>query len=107
MRTHCPANERIKREYLIYLKEAQRYSEPTIDSVATAIARFERHNGYKDFKRFHIQQAVAFKKTLAAQTNTATGKPLSLATQRATLNTLRSLFIWLAAQSGASRPSVG
>ena len=100
MRTHCPANERIKREYLIYLKEAQRYSEPTIDSVATAIARFEQYNGYKDFKRFHIQQAVAFKKKLAAQISTATGKSLSLATQRATLNTLRSFFIWLAAQSG-------
>ena len=62
MRTHCPANERVKREYLIYLKEAQRYSEPTIDGVATAIARFEQYNGYKDFKRLHIQQAVAFKK---------------------------------------------
>lgn len=100
MRTHCPANERIKRGYLIYLKEAQRYSEPTIDSVATAIARFEQYNGCKDFKRFHIQQAVAFKKKLAAQQNVATGKPLSLATQRATLNTLRAFFIWLAAQPG-------
>lgn len=100
MQTHCPANERIKREYLIYLKEAQRYSEPTIDSVGTAIARFEQYNGYKDFKRFHIQQAVGFKKKLAAQINTATGKPLSLATQRATLNTLRSFFSWLAAQPG-------
>lgn len=100
MRTHCPANERIKREYLIYLKEAQRYSEPTIDTVATAIARFEQFNRYKDFKRFHIQQAIAFKKKLAAQINTATGKCLSLATQRATLNTLRSFFIWLAAQPG-------
>ena len=100
MRTHCPANERIKRDYLIYLKEAQRYSEPTIDSVATAIARFEQYNGHKDFKRFHIQQAVAFKKNLAAQTNAATGIALSLATQRATLNTLRSFFIWLAARTG-------
>lgn len=100
MRTHCPANERIKREYLVYLKEAQRYSEPTIDSVATAIARFEQYNSYKDFKRFHIQQAVAFKKKLAAQTNAATGKSLSLATQRGTLNALRSFFIWLAAQTG-------
>ena len=100
MRTYCQANERIKREYLIYLKEAQRNSEPTIDSVATAIARFEQYNGYKDFKRFHIQQAVAFKKKLAVQTNTATGKALSLATQRATLTTLRSFFIWLAAQPG-------
>ena len=49
MRTYCQANERIKREYLIYLKEAQRNSEPTIDSVATAIARSEQYNGYKDF----------------------------------------------------------
>lgn len=100
MRKHCPANERIKRDYLIYLKEAQRYSEQTIDSVATAIARFEQYNEYKDFKRFHIQQAVGFKKRLAAERHCATGKPLSLATQRATLNILRSLFVWLASQPG-------
>ena len=100
MAKHCPANERIKREYLIYLKEAQRYSEASIDSVAAAIARFEQSTDYKDFKRFHIQQAVAFKKKLASQPRANTGKPIALATQRATLCILRSFFVWLAGQPG-------
>ena len=100
MAKHCPANERIKRDYLIYLKEAQHYSEASIDGVAAAIAGFERYNAHKDFKRFHIQQAIGYKKKLAEQTSTATGKPLSLATQRTTLNTLRTFFVWLAAQPG-------
>mgnify|MGYP000176127493 CR=1 FL=1 len=100
MRKHCAANERIKRDYLIYLREAQRFSDQTIDSVAMAIARFEQYNSYKDFKRFHTQQAVGFKKKLATENHKITGKPLSLATQRATLNILRSFFIWLASQPG-------
>ena len=100
MPKHCPANERIKRDYFLYLKEAQRYSDASISGVAAAIARFEAYNGHKDFKRFHKQQAVKFKDRLAAQTNAATGKPLSLATQGAMLNTLRAFFVWLAAQPG-------
>jgi integrase len=100
MAKHCPANERIKREYLIYLKEAQRYSEPSIDGVAAAIARFEQSTGHKDCKRFHIQQAVAFKKKLANLPRAGTGKPIALATQRAILKNLRSFFVWLAGQPG-------
>lgn len=100
MRTHCPANERIKREYLTYLKEAQRYSDASIDGVAATIARFERYTKHKDFKRFHIQQAIGFKKKLAEDINPKSGRPLSLAAQRSTLNALRSFFIWLAGQPG-------
>ena len=36
MTTHNPNNERVKRQYFIYLKEAARYSEPTVDAVAAA-----------------------------------------------------------------------
>jgi integrase len=100
MAKHCPQNERIKREYLTYLKEAQRYSEPSVDSAAAAIARFEAYTGHRDFKRYHIQQAIGFKKKLAERSASASGKPLSLATQRATLNILRTFFAWLAAQPG-------
>jgi integrase/recombinase XerC len=64
MRKHCPANERIKREYLTYLKEAVRYSEPTLDGAAKAIARVEAYTRHTDFKRFHVQQAVGFKRKL-------------------------------------------
>lgn len=100
MRKHCPANERIKREYLTYLKEAQRFSEPSVDAVAAAIARFEAYTGHTDFKKYHIQQAVGFKNKLAVATNSATGKALGLATRRALLNNLRTFFAWLAAQPG-------
>jgi len=100
MAKHCPANERVKRDYFLYLKEAKACSDASVDSVAATIARFEQCNGHKDFKRFHKLQAVKFKEYLAAQKNAATGKPLSLATQGAMLHTLKIFFVWLAAQPG-------
>ena len=60
MRTHNPANERIKREYFTYLKEAKRYSDASLDGVAKALSRFEAYTRYKDFKAFRIEQATAF-----------------------------------------------
>jgi integrase/recombinase XerD len=100
MRKHCPANERIKRDYLVFLKEAQRRNEASVDAVAAAIARFESHTRYKDFKTFHYEQAVAFKRTLASERSSATGKPLSKATLYGTLSHLKRFFEWLAGQPG-------
>ncbi len=39
MTKHTPENERIKRIYFAYLKEAKRYSEPTVDAAAKALSR--------------------------------------------------------------------
>lgn len=100
MRKHHPTNERIKREYLIFEKEARRQSEATIDSVAKSIARFEEYTKYKDFKRFHVAQAIAFKRHLASQTNKQTGKPLSKSTISITLRHLKRFFEWLSQQRG-------
>lgn len=100
MRTHSPENERIKRRYLAYLREAKRYSEASLDGVAKALHRFETYTRFKDFRAFHIEQAIAFKKHLAAQRNPKTGKTLSKATLHSTLNTLRAFFLWLAGQPG-------
>jgi hypothetical protein len=41
MKTHSPENERIKRQYFTYLKEAKRYSETSLDGVAKALHCFE------------------------------------------------------------------
>jgi len=41
MQKHNAANERIKRKYYIWLKEARGHSEITIDQVAASIDRFE------------------------------------------------------------------
>jgi len=53
MTTHSSNNERIKRRYFSYLKEAKRQSEQTVDAVAKALNRFEVHSKYRDFKAFH------------------------------------------------------
>ena len=41
MKKHNADNERIKRKYFAYLKEAKRHSEPTVDAAAKALNRFE------------------------------------------------------------------
>lgn len=100
MQKHNAVNERIKREYLIYLKEAKRQSEASVDAVAAALTRFETYTKYRDFKAFHHQQAVAFKQWLSNQRNETTGKPLSKATLHAALSHLKRFFQWLAGRPG-------
>lgn len=100
MAKHNAQNTRIKREYFHYLKEARRRDDASIDQVAKALTRFEEATGHKDFKRFHREQAVAFKKRLATEKAERTGKPLSKATVHSTLSALREFFIWLAMQPG-------
>lgn len=100
MATHNADNERIKRKYFAYLKEAKRQSEATIDQVAKALSRFEEHTGCRDFKTFHVEQAIAFKKRLAQEINPVSGRKLSKATLHATLANLKRFFLWLAGQPG-------
>ena len=100
MRKHHPENERIKRRYFIYLREAKRLSEHSVDQAAAAIAAFESATAFRDFKKFHIEQARKFKRTLAEQVNAKTGKPLAKATIHARLMALKAFFQWLADQPG-------
>ncbi|MCH8209440.1 MAG: hypothetical protein IIA62_10385 [Nitrospinae bacterium] len=100
MTNHNASNERIKRRYFFFLKEAKRQSEQTVDTVAKALNRFEVHSKYRDFKAFHYEQAIAFKKRLAEQKNQKTGKNLSKATLHSTLGNLKKFFHWLAGQPG-------
>lgn len=97
---HLPSNERIKRQYFAYLKEAKRHSEATVDSVAKSLSRFEADTKFKDFRAFHYEQAIAFKRRLAEQINGTTGEKLSKATLHATLSNLQRFFHWLAGQPG-------
>jgi len=100
MRKHHPENERIKRRYFQFLREAKRLSEPTVDHVAAAISAFENSTGYRDFKKFHIEQAQRFKRVLAEQSNPATGKSLAKATIHSRLMALKAFLLWLADQPG-------
>jgi integrase len=100
MKKHNPVNERIKRQYFSFLKEAKRHSEPTVDAVAKALNRFEVYTKYRDFKAFHFEQAIAFKKHLAEQKGKQSGEKLSKATLHATLTQLKRFFEWLSDKPG-------
>jgi integrase len=93
-------NERIKREYFTYLKEAKGRSEASLDAIAKALNRFETYTKFRDFKKFHIEQAKGFKSHLAEQTNARTGVQLSAATLYSTLGVLKAFFQWLAGRPG-------
>lgn len=97
MKTNA-ANERIKHEYFEYLKEARQLDSRSVDAVAKALARFEVYTKVRDFKTFHREQAIGFKKNLAAQLNARTGDKLSKPTIYATLKALQAFFFWLAGQ---------
>ena len=90
------ANERIKHEYLAYLVQAKGRDEATIDGVAKSLSRFEESTRGRDFKRFHHEQAVAFKTRLGGTLNARTGKPLSKATMHSTMRDLKAFYFWLA-----------
>ena len=96
MMKYNAANERIKRDYFRYLVEAKRQDEATIDGVAKSLARCEESTKARDFKRFHREQAVAFKAKLADAANARTGERLSKATLNSTMRDLRAFFFWLA-----------
>jgi integrase len=100
MKKHNENNERIKRKYLTFLKQAKGQNEASIDSVAGAISRFETYNNCKDFKAFHFEQAIHFKRYLAKQTHHKTGKPLSLATLNSTCRHLKAFVQWLSQETG-------
>ena len=100
MTKHNAANERIKREYFRYLAEAKGRDDATVDAVAKSLARFEESTKARDFKRFHREQAVAFKARLALASNERTGERLSKATLHSTLRDLRAFFFWLAREPG-------
>lgn len=100
MTNYNSQNERIKRQYFAYLKEAKRHSEQTVDAAAKALNRFEVDTKFKDFRAFHFEQAIAFKKRLAEQRAQQSGEKLSKATLHATLANLKRFFQWLAWQPG-------
>jgi integrase len=97
---HNPVNERIKRKYLVFLKDSQGQSEPSVNSHAMAIDRFQDYTGFKDFKTFHFEQARAFKNRLTEQVSKTTSQKLSKATLHSTLAALKKFFQWLSRETG-------
>tara|TARA_R110002020_G_scaffold37828_3_gene113978 strand:- start:8239 stop:9345 length:1107 start_codon:yes stop_codon:yes gene_type:complete len=100
MKKHHPKNERIKRRYIDYLKEAKRMDSSSVDMAAAAMASFEHWSNYRDFAKFHIEHAKQYKACLAKSVNEKTGKPLAKATIHSRLMALKAFVFWLAGQPG-------
>ena len=83
MRKFNEQNERIKRQYLTFLKEAKGQDEASLDKVAAALLDFEEALGFKPFKAFHRDWAGRYKRHLEKRRNARTGKPLGLTTRDA------------------------
>jgi site-specific recombinase XerD len=93
-KTNTP-NERIKRAYIDFLRQAMGRSEDSLEAVAAALHRFESYTGFRDFKDFRVEQAKGFKAHLAQERNSRTGGELSAATIYSTLGALKAFFRWL------------
>lgn len=100
MLKHNSENERIKHKYFIFLKNAIRVGEATIDGVAKALVRFEEYTKYKDFKKFRSEQAAGFKKHLIEQKSQRNDTKLSKSTLHSTFAHLKRFFQWLAREQG-------
>ncbi|MGG7565009.1 tyrosine-type recombinase/integrase [Rhodovulum sp. DZ06] len=92
-------NTRIKRAYLVWLKEARGLSETSVDRAAASLSRYEAQTRGGDFGALHPEKARAFKRALEAE-RTAQGRPLSASSVDGTLRDLKAFFRWLADQPG-------
>ncbi len=100
MTTVNAKNERIKRDYARYLRDARGFSEATIDKELAALAAFEAHTRRRDFAGFKNAHASSFKEHLATSLKRQSRATLADATQLHTLSALRKFFIWLSDQHG-------
>jgi integrase len=90
-----PKNDRIKREYLIWLKEAKQRSAKTAEQARHAIDRLESYTGFKDFGTFNKDQALAFKRALLAMKGQRSGQSISISTVHNTLQAVKEFLLWL------------
>ena len=95
-----PENERIKRAYFSWLQDSNGKAASSVDLIAAAIADFEKFTRNQNFKRFHIEQAKAYKVSLGKQISKSTGRPLAIATVHSRLMDIKAFFKYLANTSG-------
>lgn len=93
-------NERMKRQYLEWLRDADGKDEKTLDQVAASLRDFEMALAVKPFKAFHRDWGRRYKTHLEKCRNSSTGQPLSLTTRDARLSRVKAFFKWLAYQPG-------
>ena len=91
-------NERVKRQFFKYLKEAFGLCKSTIVNIEKAILDYEDFTKKADFSTFNPDKAIKFKEWLNKRK--FRGKTISLSTQHTYLRYLRKFFSWLSQEPG-------
>lgn len=91
-------NEKEKRAFTRWLKDAKGYSEDTVVTIERAIYLYEDYSDGEDYCRFNRNRAMGFKTWLDdRQSKRGVSNPTSI---YHTLRHLRSFFTWLAGRPG-------
>lgn len=90
-----PKNDRAKRDYLIWLKEAKQRSAKTAEQARHAIDRLESYTGFKDFGTFNKEQALGFKRAVLATKGQRSGQAISISTAHHTMQAIKEFLAWL------------
>lgn len=96
-------NERAKRIYAHYMREACGLAESTINQRLYAITLYEGATDGADFKAFRKERAIALRKKLLERSGKRKGDLSSRSTVDTTLKHLHKFFSWLAVQPGYMR----
>ncbi|WP_222439707.1 N-6 DNA methylase [Alloacidobacterium dinghuense] len=91
-------HHKLDKDQKLHLKNEALSGVELVDATARICAM--TYTGHRNFKSFHVEQAIAFKKHLAEQKAQQSGENLSKATLYATLTKLKRFFQWLAWQPG-------
>jgi integrase len=91
-------NERVKRRFFSWAKEAQGYSDSTVNNIEKAILLWEDFTKHEDFWKYKPNKAAEFKKWLKKRE--FRGKIISLTTYHTYLRYLIKFFSWLSWQPG-------
>jgi integrase len=91
-------NERVKRRFFTWLKEAEGLCNSTISGIEKSILLWEDFTKQADFTSFKPGKVIEFKKWLGRRE--FKGKRISLTTFHSYLRYLRRFFRWLSLQPG-------
>jgi integrase/recombinase XerD len=91
-------NERVKRKFFTWLRDAEGLCDSTIDGIEKAILLYEDFTKQADFTSLKPDKAIAFKKWLVRRK--FRGKQISVTTFHSYLRYLKRFFSWLSWQPG-------
>ena len=91
-------NERAKRSFFRYLKNADGCCDSTVNNIENAILLWQEFSKNEDFALYNADKAIDFKKWLAKRE--VRGKSISIVTYHAYLRYLRKFFGWLVRETG-------